>query len=76
MKFLLNIQCDNAAFHGPSCPDEDHICAFQNDEVRDILRDIATCIDRKGLSGSFEAIYDTNGNDVGRFAIKPDSYQP
>ena len=81
MKFLLNIDCSNAAFHGDDfesgdCPEAEHICGSQAREIAAILRAVAERIAREWLSGDFTTIHDTNGNDVGRFAIKPDSYQP
>ena len=85
MKFLLNMTCDNAAFHGEDCKGEilplqgSNVpcgCPELESEIIRILRAIADRIDRDGLSGFFETIHDLNGNDVGRFAIKPDSYRP
>ena len=78
MKFLLNIDCNNAAFG-----EDDNARAF---EVARILQDIRRrllLVDmrgnygdaRGGWTGHFQTIYDANGNDVGRYAFKPDDYQ-
>lgn len=61
--FTVALTADNEAFG----EDPAH-------EVTRILRAIADRIDREGLSGYFETILDANGNDVGRFALKPASY--
>ena len=85
MKFLLNLTADNAAFHDDDCTGEDPTdnrrfglcqCGAMQAELAGILRETARRIEERGLSGFFETIYDSNGNDVGRFALKPDSYKP
>jgi hypothetical protein len=63
MNFTVNIHADNAAFKPDPSP-----------ELARILHGIADRIEREGLSGFFETIHDVNGNDVGRFALKPPDY--
>jgi len=51
MKFLLNIDCSNAAFHGDDfesgdCPEAEHICGSQAREIAAILRAAAERIAR------------------------------
>lgn len=85
MKFTLNIDANNAAFHDEDCNGEDftkshHInglcrCFAMEMELSVILWTIAKDIAQNGISGFFETIYDSNGNDVGRWALKPDSYK-
>lgn len=83
MKFTLTIEANGAAFHDDDCEGE-HLanmgspvvpcgCIALREELARILREIAREIDNDGLSGFYETIRDMNGNDVGRFAIKPDS---
>ena len=82
MKFLLNLTADNAAFHDEDCigetggPNRVCECFAMRLELSTILRETAKRIAQDGLSGLFETIRDSNGNDVGRFALKPDSYKP
>lgn len=59
-QFTVKIDCDNAAF-------EDRDSAT---EVATILRRLADRIYRDGFSGFYETILDSNGNDVGRYALK------
>ena len=88
MKFLLNIDCNNAAFHGEDCPDAEHECPEAEAEIARLLRVVAYEAEGglrhysnrtagNALSGY---INDVNGNEVGHWhvgdAIKPDSYQP
>lgn len=61
-RFSVNLSMDNEAFEDAP------------GEVARILRKIAATIERDGFSGFFETILDANGNDVGRFAAKPESY--
>jgi len=84
VKFLLSLTADNAAFHDVNCEGEDPSdsrrfgicqCETMREELAGILRETARRIEERGLSGFFETIYDSNGNDVGRFALKPDSYK-
>ncbi len=73
MNFHLNMRCDSAAFH-----DEIEGDFKPEVEVARILRAVAD----KVMSGefvihdnfgtSYETIFDVNGNDVGRFALKPE----
>ncbi len=63
-KFNLFIQCDNAAF--------DDMPA----EVCRILRSVADRIERDNeVPAMYQTIRDINGNDVGRYAIKPDDHK-
>ena len=65
MKFQLYIQCDKAVF------DENPAR-----EVSRILAEISQKIEsRDEVPTYFQTIYDVNGNDVGRYAIKPDDYE-
>ncbi len=57
--FTVKIDCENDAFQ----PDP-------ASEVIAILLKIAARIQGEGLSGFYETIHDSNGNDVGRYAIK------
>lgn len=85
MKFILNLTVDNAAFHDEGCDGQEDFadrlrgglcqCAATGSELARILRDTANRLERDGISGFFETLYDANGNDVGRFALKPDSYR-
>lgn len=61
MKFILNLSTDNAAFEDDS-------------EIPRILRKIADDIDAGKDIAMFQTIFDVNGNDVGRYALKDDSY--
>lgn len=48
--------------------------AFQSDcdaEIARILRIIAVKVEQHGCGGSFETIHDINGNNVGRYSLKP-----
>lgn len=64
MKFMLNLTADNAAFDPDPGP-----------EIARILRKIADHIESGGEYEFFQTILDVNGNDVGRFALKPDDYR-
>ncbi len=73
MNFHLNIHCDSAAFH-----DEIEGDFSPEVELARILRRIADeivggkfSID-ENYGTSYETIFDLNGNDVGRFALKPE----
>lgn len=61
-RFVVNMTTDNAA--------------FQDDprEIPRILRAIAQQIEDGRDYSMFQTILDANGNDVGRYAEKPDSY--
>ncbi len=84
MKFLLNIHCDNAAFHGEDCegdkgplpPNTLCECAELQESVASTLEKVAQRVRGGDLDGYYHTILDTNGNNVGSFAGKPDSYQP
>lgn len=41
-------------------------------ELARALRSIADTLENDGPSGFFETIRDINGNDVGRWAVKPE----
>ena len=72
-RFSVQLSMDNDAFTGGAeeAPARDLNAAL---EVARILRKIADTVEREGFSGFFETILDANGNDVGRFAAKPESY--
>lgn len=44
-------------------------------EVARILREIADTVESSGCPYHFTTIHDKNGNDVGRYALKPDDYR-
>ena len=83
MKFILNLTADNAAFHDEGCDGEEDFtdrrrgglcqCLAMQLELSTILRTVAKRIAQDGLSGFFETVYDSNGNDVGRFALRPEN---
>lgn len=58
--FRLNVHTDNAAFADDPGP-----------ELVRILRAVADRIEAEGVPTLYETIHDVNGNDVGRFALKP-----
>lgn len=60
--FHLTIRADNAAFEP-----EPH------DELARILRHVAYQLEHESYD-QFRTIFDVNGNDVGRFALRPDDY--
>ena len=64
MPFTVKIDTDNAAFDPDPGP-----------ELARILRRIADHIERGDTYDMFQTILDVNGNDVGRFAIKPADYR-
>lgn len=61
MRFQLQLTADNAAFEDPG-------------ELPRILRGIAADIEADKDIGFFQTIFDVNGNDVGRYALKDESY--
>jgi hypothetical protein len=63
-KFQLSIDCSNDAFAD----------GYQM-EIAGILRRVANRIELGEGFETFQTILDSNGNDVGRFAIKPASYR-
>ena len=69
--FTVKIDCGNAAF----CDEAGNVT---NDsaapELARILREIADRIEAGTDYGWFKTILDVNGNDVGRFAMKPGKY--
>lgn len=66
--FTVKIECGNAAF-------TDEAGNVTNDsaapELARILREIADRIEAGTDYGWFKTIRDVNGNDVGRYALKP-----
>lgn len=64
MRFTLNLSTENSAFEPDPAP-----------ELARILRAVAERIERGDEIGQFLTIHDANGNDVGRFALKPDDYR-
>ncbi len=61
-RFVVNLSTDNAAFEDDS-------------ELPRILRKIAADIEADPTRAwYFQTIFDVNGNDVGRYALKPSSY--
>ncbi len=65
-RFVLSVDCGNAAFG--ETPEE---CNF---ELARILIELAGRIENNGLSGMYQNIKDVNGNIVGNYALKPESY--
>lgn len=69
MKFTIQMTTDNEAFADGNMAHE----------TARILREIARRIERDGVDeeqgGTFATIHDANGNDVGRWAFKPDWYK-
>jgi hypothetical protein len=59
--FRLAIETDNVAFNTPGL------------EIARILRACADKIDQEGVGFQSQTIRDINGNDVGRYALKPQS---
>lgn len=57
--FHLTVHLDNAAFD-------------PRPELVRILRTIADSVEAGGYIGYYRTVFDVNGNDVGRFAIKND----
>jgi hypothetical protein len=62
--FTLKIDCDNDAFQPDAC-----------DELAKILRHIADNIDSCNGNDDqniayYQTVFDVNGNDVGRYALK------
>lgn len=69
--FTVKIECGNDAF-------TDEAGNVTNDsaapELARILREIADRIEAGTDYGWFKTIHDVNGNDVGRYALKPGKY--
>jgi len=57
--FKLVINCDNAAF-------EDDPVA----EIKEILKKAMQTLEREPDNPCYRTMFDTNGNDVGRFRLK------
>lgn len=57
--FHLTVNVDNAAFDPDPRP-----------ELVRILRTIADSVEAGGYIGHYRTVFDVNGNDVGRFALK------
>jgi len=73
MKFTVEIEAENAAFHGDQCDDSgrctthggvcEEVCA---EEIRTLLTAVCSHMERKGGTGGGRIrINDTNGNVVG-----------
>jgi hypothetical protein len=62
--FRLTIRTDGAAFH-------DSADNSPSDELARLLRQIADRIEQSGTPSHYLTIHDINGNDCGRFALKP-----
>lgn len=68
MKFKLKFDCDNAAFKDDSAPDDerDDNAALER-ECADIIYRLA----KRGVTVDGEgAVFDTNGNRVGKWSLK------
>ncbi len=61
--FTVKFDTDNDAFAGDPTP-----------EIARILRKMADHVESGAEIEFFQTIYDHNGNDIGRFALKPDWY--
>ena len=61
--FRLQVRTDSAAFEDDPAP-----------ELARILRDVAGRIEAGQDIGHYLTIHDVNGNPVGQYALKPDSY--
>jgi hypothetical protein len=71
MKFVLTVNCDNAAF----CLDEGEATTeTAAHELAQILRKAAEQIENGIPYDYFQTIRDTNGNDVGAYAFKNNAY--
>ena len=69
MVFKLTIDCGNDAFTDPR--DGTVTTDSAASELARILREIADRIDNGIDYGWYQTIRDVNGNDVGRYALKP-----
>jgi hypothetical protein len=58
MKFVLHINCVNDLFQLDARP-----------ELSRLLREVATRLEDGDSADFYRTIYDTNGNDVGRFKL-------
>jgi hypothetical protein len=59
--FRLNINCEGSAFEGESF----------SAEIVALLRVVAQRIEDGDSFDMYRTIFDSNGNDCGRFALKP-----
>lgn len=66
MKFILHVNTDNEDFQPEA-----------GIELAEILREVAKRVEHASNDDlwAFETIRDSNGNDVGRYALKPDNYE-
>lgn len=71
MKFILTVNCDNAAFCQES---EEATTETAAHELARILRKAAEQIAEGIPYDYFQTIRDTNGNDVGAYAFKNNAY--
>jgi hypothetical protein len=62
-RFTVQLTADNDSFEPDPGP-----------ELARILRGIADRIEAGDTYDTFRTILDVNGNDIGRFALKPDWY--
>lgn len=63
--FRLTVRCDSDALIGSDT---------EGSELARILREIADNVE-DGAPWAYQTILDVNGNDVGRYALKPESYR-
>ena len=66
ISFRVNISTENATFEGDA----------RNHETARILRDIAHRLEQGEAMDMYQTLLDSNGNDVGRCAFKPDEPRP
>lgn len=67
MKFTVSIDCGNAVF----CDADEPTTQSAAPELARILRKIADDLEAGAPFDFFQTIRDVNGNDVGRYAMKP-----
>lgn len=67
-RFTLYVDTDNAAFDATRFGADGEGPRY---EIARILREAADKIERNGVAFASETIRDVNGNDVGRYALKP-----
>ena len=70
MKFVLTVNCDNAAF----CDEGEATTETAANELARILRKAADQIENGVPYDYFQTIRDINGNDVGAYAFKNNAY--
>lgn len=80
MRFLLNINVDNDAFQPDPYAETARLLreiADRLDTVTPSRKEHEYCLgdygdSRKGWTGHYQTLLDINGNDVGRYAFKPE----